>query len=153
MCLIHFSLNLSRTKAVHYSFLTWIRKYHHHKYCWIFQSTYFLSLYIVLVTPPVDKNKNYFQLVFLWGVLTEEWGDDQSYIILPTKRFYVAVRKFRNRLQITPKYCKNKKVEQKVQPSGSDVLTTIWCLLWLKLNRSTATLNPFVSYNKEVRNC
>lgn len=90
MCLIHFSLNLSRTKAVHYSFLTWIRKYHHHKYCWIFQSTYFLSLYIVLVTPPVDKNKNYFQLVFLWGVLTEEWGDDQSYIILPTKRFYVA---------------------------------------------------------------
>ena len=106
---MHFSLNLSRTKAVNYSFLTWIRKYHHQKHCWIFQSTYFLSLYIVLVTPPVEKNENYFPLVFLWGVLIEEWSDNQCYIILPTKRFYVAVCKFRNWSQITPKYCKNKK--------------------------------------------
>ena len=125
MCLIHFSLNLSRTKAVHYSFLTWIRKYHHHKYCWIFQSTYFLSLYIVLVTPPVDKNKNYFQLVFLWGVLTEEWGDDQSYIILPTKR-----------LQITP----NILLEQK---SGIEGATKwVWC--------SNHNLVSFVTKTKQI---
>ena len=112
LCLMHFSLNLSRAKAVHYSFLAWVMsssKYHHQKHCWIFQSTYFLSLYIVLVTPPVDKNENYFPLVFLWGVLIEEWSDNQCYIILPTKRFYVAVCKFRNWSQITPKYCKNKK--------------------------------------------
>ena len=136
LCLIHFSLNLSRTKAVHYSFLTWIRKYHHHKYCWIFQSTYFLSLYIVLVTPPVDKNENYFPLVFLWGVLVEEWGDNQSYIILPTKRFYVAVRKFRNRSQITP----NILLEQK---SGIEGATK-----WVRC--SNHNLVSFVTKTKQI---
>ena len=133
---MHFSLNLSRTKAVHYSFLTWIRKYHHQKHCWIFQSTYFLSLYIVLVTPPVEKNENYFPLVFLLGVLIEEWGDNQSYIILPTKRFYVAVHKFRNRSQITPKIL----LEQK---SGIEGATK-----WVRC--SNHNLVSFVTKTKQI---
>ena len=41
-----------------------------------------------------------------------------------TNRFQVAVRLFSNRLQMTSKCGKNKKVADKAQPSVTDVLTT-----------------------------
>ena len=69
-----------------------------------------------------------------------------------TNRFHVAVRLFSNRSQMTSKCGKNKKVAHEAQPSVSLMfLPHFEVLCDLLLNRSTATWNLFVLYNKKLK--
>ena len=69
-----------------------------------------------------------------------------------TNRFYVAVRLFSNRSQMTSKCGKNKKVAHEVQPSVSRMFLPHFDVICdLLLNRRTATWNLFVLYNKKIK--
>ena len=69
-----------------------------------------------------------------------------------TNRFQVAVRLFSNRLQMTSKCGKNKKLAHEAQLSVSLMLLPHFDVLCdLLLNRRTATWNLFVLYNKEFK--
>ena len=85
--------------------------------------------------------------------LANEWarcnGKNVSYV---TNRFHVAVRLFSNRLQMTSKCSKNKKVAHEAQPSVSLMFLPHFDFLCdLLLNRRTATWNLFVLYNKKLK--
>ena len=57
--------------------------------------------------------------------------ETSDFTIYLTNRFYVAVRLFSNRSQMTSKCGKNKKVaHEAIAECVTDVLTTFWRLLW-----------------------
>ena len=69
-----------------------------------------------------------------------------------TDRFQVAVRLFSNRLRMTSKCGKNKKVAHEAQPSVLLMFLPHFDVLCdLLLNRRTATWNLFALYNKELK--
>ena len=69
-----------------------------------------------------------------------------------TNRFQVAVRLFSNRLQMTSKCGKNKKLAHEAQLSVPLMFLPHFDVLCdLLLNRRTATWNLFVLYNKELK--
>ena len=79
-------------------------------------------------------------------------GCEEEAIITLTNRFYVAVRLFSSRSQMTSKCGKNKKVAHEAQPSVSlTFLPHFDVLCDLLLNRRTATWNLFVLYNKKIK--
>ena len=69
-----------------------------------------------------------------------------------TNRFHVAMRLFSNRSQMTSKCGKNKKVAHEAQLSVSLIFLPHFDVICdLLLNRSTATWNLFVLYNKKLK--
>ena len=93
---------------------------------------------------------------FLISRFMEDVNTDNDFLFLfcehLTNRFYVAVRLFSNRLQMTSKCRKNNEVAHEPQASVSLLFLPHFDVLCdLLLNRPTATWNLFVLYNDQKR--
>ena len=79
-------------------------------------------------------------------------NDNEVSCIYLTNRFHVAVRLFGNSSQMKSKCGKIKKVAHAAQPNVSLMFLPHFDVLCdLLLNRSTATWNLFVLYNKKLK--